>query len=465
MLKQVYENFKFPFTPHGYQVDVFNEAIKHNKFGLWLGVGTGKTFVSTAVALHHSLENDVETIMFVVPPSLVYQWGDWLKGIKFIDGDDIEVTVYKGSPAERKKMSFNTDMLVMSHNIFRQDYERILKELGKNRKVCVVYDEAHAGLRKPGNRIWRFLKNFTQNKQLLLLTATPVGNPMDAYGIIKLLDPNCYPTKRFFEAKHVAKTDFFGNITHWKNLQDMHHNLYAHAYKLETNEVMELPPAVHSQIKYELTPKHKKLYDKLAQEEMLELEDGAILDGTNASRLFHLLQRFVTCPDKLDVKKVQAALFELIQTLYEEDDSKLIIYANYKNTNTGIFEYLNKKGIQTVGCWGDISRANQHKSIKAFQEDPDVRVLTGNPVSLGVGIDGLQDVCHRIIFAELPLASREFYQSVGRIDRQRQTKSCTIRVLTAAGTIQENLYHSLMRKDDIVNEIVKNRNRLRDYFK
>lgn len=463
-MEELYDNFNFPFSPHNFQTVVFNEAIQHKKFGLWLGVGTGKTFLSTAIAMQHSIVGDVETLLFIVPPRLVYQWSDWLSVITFEDGDSLDITTYEGTPTQRKKMSFGVDVIIMSHNIFRQDYKRILLELGKDKNVYVVYDEAHMGLRKPSNKIWRYLKNFTASKPLLLLTATPVGNPMDAYGIIKLLDPICYQTKRHFTALHVAKEDFFGNVTHWKNLDIMHTNLYAHAYKLESDEVIDLPPVVYSQIKYQLTPKHKKLYDKLVKEEILELEDGEILDGTDATRMFHLLQRFVTCPDKLDVKKVQAALFDLIETLYREDESKMVIYANYRNTNAGILEYLNKKGIPTVGCWGDVSKTQQHKNIQAFIHDPEIKVMNGNPVSLGVGVDGMQGSCYRVVFAELPLAPREYYQSVGRIYRQGQNNSCTVRVLTAVGTIQQNLYYALMNKDALVNEVVKNRNILRDYF-
>lgn len=463
-MKHVYEEFSFPFTPHGYQVKVFTEAIKHSKFGLWLGVGTGKTFLSTAIGIHHSIENDIETLLFLVPPSLVYQWSDWMSEVKFADGEALDVTVYKGTPAQRKKLSLNTDVIVMSHNIFRQDYQRMTLELGRNRNVMVIYDEAHMGLRKPSNKIWRFVRNFTKNKPLLLLTATPIGNPMDAYGIIKLLSPTCYPTKRYFMAQHVAKEDYFGNVTQWKNLDDMHINLYSNAYKLETDDVMTLPPVTYSQIKYELSPKHKKLYDKLVRDEMLEVDNGEVIDATDAVNMFHLLQRFITSPDKLDVKKVQAALFDLIETIYREDGSKLVIYANYRNTNQGILHYLNSKKIDTVGCWGEISKVKQHKNIRRFIEDPECAVLNGNPDSLGVGIDGLQDVCYRVLFAELPLAPRVYYQSVGRIVRQRQTKPCTVRVLTAAGTIQNNLYHALMKKDDLVNEIVRNNQKIRDFF-
>lgn len=463
-MKELYENFNFPFKPHDYQQEGFEKAITMDKYGLWWSVGLGKTFMASAIGLQHALQSDVETLLFLVPPTLVFQWSKWWEKITFKDGSPVVTIMYQGTPAQRKKMDFEHDVVIMSHNIFRQDYKRMVLEMSKNPNIFVTYDEAHSGLRKPSNKIWRYLRNFTANKKLLLLTATPVGNPMDTYGIVRLLDPSIYKTKRQFENTHVEEVDFFGTVTKWKNLELMHKALYAHAEKLEARDVLDLGDVIYDKVVYQLAPNHLKQYKGLVKEQMMMTDDGEVLDGTDGTRLFHLLQRFVTGPDRLKVGEVTAQVVNTIETIYHEDDSKLVIFANYRNTNSGILEYLNKKKIKTVGCWGDVSRSQQIKNIEAFKHDPEVRVLVGNPISLGVGVDEMQYVCHRIVFAELPIVPREFYQSVGRIDRQGQERTVVIKALIANGTIQGALWHSLMNKDDLVNQIVKNKNVLRGLF-
>ena len=462
-MDQVYEEFKFPFDPHEYQNEGFNEAIEEDKYGLWWGVGLGKTFMSTVVGLQHAITSDIETLMFIVPSSLVFQWEMWFNSIKFSDGSDLDVVSYQGSPAQRKKLNFKHDIIIMSHNIFRQDYKRMVLEMSRNPNIFVVYDEAHMGLRRAGNKIWRYFKNFTANKRILLLSATPIGNPMDTYAITKLLSPGLYKNKRHFENLHVQDTDFFGQVTEWKNMDLLHKCLYANASKLEPREVLDMPDVLYDKVVYELGKKHMKLYEELVENEMLSDDDGDLITALDGVNRFHTLQRFVTAPAKLNISIVKANVHKLIETIYNEDDSKLAIFANYRNTNQGILEFLNDKGINTVGCWGDTPKKQKEQNLKNFMFDDETRVLVGNPMSMGVGLN-LQESCHRILFAELPLAPREFYQSVGRVDRQGQKYTVIVKALVADGTIQANLWWAMMNKDDLVNKIVKNRQLLRDLF-
>jgi len=426
---------------------------------------THNTYISTLLGLYHSIHNDVHTLLFIVPPRLVHQWATWLSEITFADGDKLDIVAYQGTPAKRKKSSLDADCIVVSQNIFRGDYKRFTKELGTDRNVMVIYDEAHMGLRKLSNKIYKCVSTFTIGKKLLLLTATPIGNPSDTYAIVKLLDPTIYKRKKDFERKHVGDVDYFGNIISWRNLDKMHENLYAKAYKLEARDVLDMQPVIYSDVLYPLNDKHMEAYREMESQQYLETDDGDIINATQGTNMFHSLQRFVTAPGEMNVDRVQADLFDMCQMVYHEDDSKLIIYGNYRSTNTALLKIFNDKGIKAVGCWGDISQPQQVKNIEAFKKDPEVRVLIGNPISLGVGVDGLQHVCYRALFVELPLAPREFYQSVGRIGRQGQTRPCVVRCLLAESTIQVNLYYSLLNKDDLVNQIVKNNMRLFDLFK
>lgn len=442
--------FELPFKLHNYQLDAVNAVANANTdaFGLWMGVGTGKTATATAAALEASLEN-TECILVICPPSLQYQWYDWWHNdVK----PRLDVIIYRGSPAKRSKLDFNHDIIIMSHQIFRQDQKRIQKSFTNN--TFIVYDEAHMGLRKIGNKIWRHMKIFSAGKKLLLLTATPVGNPMDTYAITKLLDPTLYPTKRAFEQRYIAEKDFFGNVTEWKNLSELSRNLYKNAFKLESNDAgFDLPDVIYSKITYELEPKHLRLYKELSKKEILENDKGEVLDATDTARKFHLLQRFVTSPDKLHIK-LPVLMRELVYDIYNEDQSKMLVFSNYRNTNQSILEYLNGKGIKAVGVWGEISRKDQEENIRLFQNDIGTRVLVGNPVSMGVGLN-LQSSCHRAVFTELPLSSREFEQSVGRIARQGQEHKCVVRCLTAKDTIQENLYWALLNKDDLIQQVTR----------
>lgn len=457
------KHFIFPFEPYQYQHKALESSVVFDKLLFPLKVGRGKTPLSTWRAFYDSIVNDVEHIIFLVPASLVIQWSRWLGQIKFIDGSDLDVCSYMGTPKKRARMDVaGADCIVMSHQIFVKDYDKLRKTFMANSKVHVVYDESQDGLRKISNKIWRNFKNFTANKNITLLSGTPVSTPGDVYAVVKLLDPSIYRRKRDFELAHVAEEDFFGNITGWKNLDVLKKNLYTNAVLVPDSELNELPGLIVDKVEYELLPNHKKLYDKLVKEELLKTDSGEIIDATETNRMFHVLQQFITSPDKMDLKKIQAALMNMLWTIYNEDDSKLIVFAYYKNTNESILEFFLKKGIKAVGVWGKHSPKEKQANLDAFMQDPEVTVLVGNWGSMGVGTDGLQNICFREVFAEQPLTPPKVEQATGRIDRQGQTEKCVAKFLVASGTIQDNLYHSFAKKDDLLQQITEGRTTLKE---
>ncbi len=459
-------NFILPFQPYKFQLDTIERGINYDKLLLPLKVGRGKTALATWLGLYSTLSGNMDRLLFIVPASLVVQWVRWLERIKFKDGRDLDILKYQGTPVTRKAMDFNHDCIVMSHQIFIKDYIlKIAPAMQSDSNTFVVYDEAQDGLRKVGNKIWRFFRGFVANKKIILLSGTPVSNPMDTYALVKLMSPDIYKTKRQFEQIHIGEKDYFGNVTAWKALDHMKSALYSKAIMVDESLVDDLPALIIDQIPYELTLQHKKLYDKLVKEKFLIDDSDNIIDATETNRMFHLLQRFITSPDKLNIKRCQAAMLNCVKTIFKEDDSKLIIFANYRNTNQTLLSYISDVlKVKAVGCWGAFSRAQQQKNKDNFINDATVRVLVGNPKSLGVGTDGLQKACYRELFVELPLTPPQFEQTIGRIFRTGQQEHCVVKCLLALGTIQESLYYSLLNKDDLLQKILQQKISLRELF-
>lgn len=459
------EEFAFPFQPYDYQERVVKEAAGLDNVLLPLRVGAGKTPIATWLGLWHSMASDISRLLYLVPAPLVTQWSRWLEKLSFLDGTPLDVLAYQGTPAKRAKMNFEHDCIVMSHQIFVRDYHtRISPDMSKDSGVFVTYDESQDGLRKARNKIWRLFKHFTVNKRTALLSGTPVSTPADCYSVIKLLSPDIYRNKRAFEQQHVDGTDFFGNITAWKGLDTLQQNLYAKAILVHSDELQELPGLIVEKIPYELTPKHMKLYQELVDEQLLHTDSGNVIDATETNRMFHTLQRFVTSPDRMDLKSIRASLFQALKTLYYEDDSKLIIYSNYRDTNAGVLEFFEGLGVKTVAAWGKYSGAQQQRSKDAFMYDEETRVLVCNPLSIGVGTDGLQDVCYRAVFTELPLTPTKFEQATGRIDRTGQTVPCVAKCLIAEDTIQDSLYYALLNKSDLLQLVTMQQMDVRELF-
>lgn len=96
-------------------------------------VGGGKSAVSSVVALMRGNTQKLVT----VPPILITPWAAWLN--KISDG----VLVYRGTPATRGKLDLrNAHWVVLSHAIFREDFQRLERELSPSLEIIV--DESHA---------------------------------------------------------------------------------------------------------------------------------------------------------------------------------------------------------------------------------------------------------------------------------------------------------------------------------
>lgn len=457
------KEFVLPFEPYDYQRKALNKAAHFKDLLLPLKVGRGKTPMATWRILFDALAHDVDQGIIIVPAPLVTQWHRWLSKIRHITGGPLDILAYQGSPAARDAMDIAIpDMIIMSRQIFVNDFDRINRELGAKTAVHVVYDEAQEGLRNISNRIWRCYHRFVCNKRTTLLSGTIVNNPANTYAICKLLDSKIYPTKRRFENLHYKDVDFFGKVTGWKNLDLMKSNLYKNAVLIDDKDLPELPGLIIQDVPYQLSKKHRKLYDEFVNEQLLTTDSGEVLDGTETNRMFHALQRFVTCPDRMDFKSVAAALHDMIWELYTEDDSKAIVASYYKDTNHGILDFFKKKGVYAVGCWGDHSRVEQQKNLDDFMSNDACRVLVGNWGSFGVGTDGLQNVCFREILAEMPLTPDRFEQLCGRIDRGGQKEKCVVKCLIAQDTIQETLFNALLNKDDLLQKITMQHTSMRE---
>lgn len=219
-------------------------------------------------------------------------------------------------------------------------------------------------------------------------------------------------------------------------------------------------------IHYELAPEHKRLYDQLADEQLLLLPDGGKIDATTSGRLYNAIQQIVCNWRHFSgVPDVRPAIFDLLDAVADEINlkdplsSKLIVYTYYVMTSRLMLEYLAPYG--AVGCYSEVSAKQQERNIDQFLTDPACRILVAQPGSGGMGWNP-QKVCWELLFVEEPVIPLHFIQGVGRVDRDGQEHVPNIRLAIAEGTIQRRLHHRLLDKDALANEVQGGYKDLRD---
>jgi len=454
----VYKHHPLPYQLYHFQSNTVDERADFPNTGLYFDVGTGKSPTSTVIALYKKIKYGKLTIV-VMPPILITMWSRFLAKIP-----GIKHLMYRGTPKKRAEMNLQGyDFILMSMQIFKKDYDHLTTQLRKRGKLLIV-DEATSikNVESDNHLAVAHLANIWE-AELLLLTGTPLSTPGDAYAYIKLIAPGSYRTLQHFENVHVAERDIFDKVTEWRHLDLIAENMSKNSVRVLREDVLkELPDITYSTLDYELDPVHYRLYKQLAEEELLQLESGGKFDATAASALFNALSQIVCNWDQFaeDPTK-ESAVFELIDEIMQElGDKKLVIVARYRMTNRQILARMQKYG--AVAVYGELTPKKQQANIDRFIEDPTCRLLTMQYSSGGFGVDGLQHVCHDMLFVELPDTPPQFTQVVARLQRGGQRNPVHVRVAVADRTTQAYRLDLLMEKDELVNKVTRSYKDLRD---
>jgi SNF2 family DNA or RNA helicase len=461
----VWGHFKFPakIERRPYQIEVVDTLGPEEGLGLYMGGGTGKTFVGTCICLYKMEVLGQQLTWVTVPPILIQQWADWLNTIK----PKPRVLAYEGTPSQREKFDLTKyDFVISSIQILKKDFAKIYKH-AKKTKLNLMVDEAHC-IKNPESDNFRKVRDLVDldTTHFIPMTATPLTTPLDAYAYIKLIAPATYRTYGQFERIHVEKFDIFGKPTKYAELELLRENMRINSVAIQRRDVnTELDAVVYDPIVYDLDKKHLALYRRLVEDGLLPLPDGGKIDATTAVALRQKLQQIVCNYAHFsgdDNNKSTA--FELVEQTMDSIGAgkKLVVVGNYRMTNrhlVDLFQHYN-----AVAAYGEIDAKKQHQNKMRFIEDPTCRIFILQPSSAGFGLDGLQAICSDMLFLEMPMVPKDFHQTVWRLDRDGQQEPVVVRVGIARGTLQGHMLEQLLRKDELVTKIQPSKLDLRREF-
>ena len=327
-------------------------------------------------------------------------------------------------------------------------------------------DEAQ-NAKNADTNLWRALNRFVgDDGGMLPMTATPLDtNLEDAYGVIALCDRTAYGSKRAFDRKHVILDPDarkrvgerllpYRKVVAYQNQALLHKNLYAGARRILKKDVLDMPPKVVTELQLTLSPPHRKIYDKLVEERMLEIGER-LVDATEATALYQATQRILLNPDSYAEKPIRPnVLLDTIDALVDGlGGRKVLVYAWYRESVEALARHLH--ALNPVTLYGGTAPADRDRNRMKFIQDPDCRALIANFKSGGAGVDGLQEVCSHAIYAEVCPWGGAFFQSTDRLWRSGQKEAVNIYLLVPRNTVAVALRNSLVKKDAMANEVMR----------
>lgn len=448
-----------PFIPHPLQIEAINELAVLPEQGHWMDVGTGKTFMVTAVALYLYMTYG-RIAVAIMPPHLVTQWGRWLaKVTDRTTGEPLVVVEYAGTPAKREKMQFvGMQFILASVRIFVGDFDRFIK-LPRG-KLFYIVDEAHTILANVETKQFEKMHKVLPTEYLAALTGTPGATPMKAYGLIKFVAPGIYRNISHFRREHVEELDFWGKPVSFKNLDKLKAALEVNSKRILYSDMYgDLETPRYIPLEYRLDPAHKKLYNKLSKEKVKELEDGGKMDTTNVSRLIHALGQIVLNWEHFSEDPANKSTgLRVMESIISEvpEGEKVVVFCHYRMTVARICKEFEHLGYLPYN--GEVSRKDKDATVDRFMSDPSCRGIVVQYRSGAAGLDGLQYASRTMIMAEPgdPGAPDIFTQCVGRLMRRGQKHQVKVYLMQALGTLQPGRVEGLLNSDRTSGLLIRN---------
>ena len=216
-------------------------------------------------------------------------------------------------------------------------------------------------------------------------------------------------------------------------------------------------PEVATPVHVDLSPPQRYEYDQLAREFLSELEE--MDDRTYARGFGHVMSRRMRllrlCSDPghrslpspvFDTPAKWSKLDELLASILNDPDEKVVVWTRFRDTALMLRDrYEEPYGAALMIGGGEGSPTDLTQ--------PECRVLVA---TIQVGASSIDlTAASNAIYESLDDASRNFTQSMARINRTGQTRDCRYWFLVAKDTIEEDSFENTMAKMQVSEEVLE----------
>ncbi len=405
--------------------------------------GTGKTRV--VIEAMRTLQ--LPTLILAPKSILSCAWGNDIK--KFAPG-----LKFKIATALNRKEAFESDasIIITNHDavtwLVKPENEHLLKRFQLGLLVIdesTCYKNPTAKRSKAAAKIRKLFARCT----CMSGTPTPQGI-IDLWHQMYLVDEGKVLGNSYYRFRATTYTPVNkGAFTEWKEkpgVSDAIGDLISGVTIRNCKEdCLDLPENLIVNRVITLSPKHKKIYDDMRRQAVMELETGTVTAVNAAVLLSKLLQiASGAVYDCMGVAHlVDTDRYDLVMDLVAERDHSVVVF-NWKHQRDAMISIAEKRGITYALIDGSVNDMYQRtNAVNGFQNG-DYQVIFIHPQSAGHGIT-LTKGC-ATIWASPTYNSEFFVQANARIHRGGQTRKTETILISAAGTADEAAYKALNNK-------------------
>jgi len=458
--------FCFKTPPRAHQRTALDKMFKKGEypdcFGLFMDIGTGKSWTGIAMMGIRWCDGLSDHVLLVAKNGVHAQWVN--EQIPRHMSDSVPWKAWVWDKTKKGERDFEAMMNFEGLKIFAINIdalitgpaeEKILRFLkaAKGRATMIV-DESQDIKNISASRTKMAIRYGALCKYRMIMTGTPLAkNLVDAFSQFKFLDERIFGHRYLttFRSRYCQLRDngFGLEIVGHKNVEEFYRKIEPHIFRINADEVLDLPPKVYVQQPFTLSDEQKRLMKDLRKTFMAQTEKGATLSVPNAAALVTRMQQ-ISCGFAVDENGIardlpNPRLTELLNVL-EQRSGKAIIWCRF---NEDIKQVMKVLGPSAVDYYGGTSQNDRQRNVQTFL-DPgsSISYLVASPEAAGTGLN-LQGVCRTNIYYSNSFNSLARWQSEGRTWRDGTTGSVTYIDLVGKGTPDARILKNLQDKKSI----------------
>jgi SNF2 family DNA or RNA helicase len=422
-----------------HQVETINFLAANDRAFITSDPGTGKT---RCIIEHMRAEKNNGKALVFAPKSILFP--SWAQDIiKF--GPEL---TYRIADAKNRREAFedDVDVVLVNHDAARwlKDNTEVLEPFNF---ICI--DESTAFKKPTSQRSKAMARIVSFFEKRVLMTGTPNPNGIiDLWHQVKLVDDGKRLGTSYWKFRASTHTqNSQGPFTVWEEKEHIQEAVYGLMHDINIRhkfeDCIDIPEnSVHT-IKFELSPRHMREYQRLKTQAVLESQSGDV-SAVNAAALATKLMQVASGSVYGDESVVQVAQerYELIMELIEEREQCLVAF-NWTHQRDALIALSKKAGITYSVIDGSVSVADRNQAVADFQSGH-TKVLFAHPASASHGLTLTKGTT--TIWASPTYDAEKYQQFNRRIYRAGQTQKTETILVAGNRTIDVKAYQKLEAK-------------------
>jgi len=447
--------------PFKYQKRALRRLLRRTRTALLLEPGLGKTKIAVDYCGCRELKwSRPIRVVVVCPLSVAGVWeNEWAANCPY-EYDLVKLTsgsfqtrlnalleLHRSKTRRTKIAVINYDMLL-----------KMREAIGRFAPDILIFDECHL-IKTPNAKRTKAAYALGRNvPEVLMLTGTLITkNPLDVFSQMRMVAPEETGT-RFSDFKdyYVVWGGFQGRQPiGWRHMDELSAIIKRHSVIMSRAEVLpDLPPQRFQVVPVEATGNTKRMYDKMVDELLIELDSGEIVTAANvlarSLRLCQITSGFAkTEGDELRTlgDEKMRAMRELLYEWIVESDQKVVIFCRFIWEIERLIEMCMEEFDTTPSVMmGSIPSDQRQEEIDLFQKgDRKVFIAQYQAGSLGITLTAASVA----IFTSMTYNYGDFKQAQDRLHRVGQKNPVLYQYLLMRGTIDYGIYSMLKDKKAI----------------